>query len=165
MRLLLVAALAVSLGQGRKPPQPLDTLRRLGEPIVRAVVEKDIATLLAYDWPDPGSGDESALVAPRSPLHCYVFDSRCNRLGKPSVFEMFSSWRKLRIQANSAGSNFAVLYFYDATVVSARGLRSQKTLCREGGRHIVSWVFKYESSRWVAANEPFDFDADTLCRR
>ena len=61
------------------------------------------------------------------------------------------------------GSNYAVLFFYDATSVSARGLRSQKTLCREVGHRLVSWAFRIESGRWVAANEPFDFHVDTLC--
>ena len=97
-------------------------------------------------------------------MSCYVFDSRCNPRGKPSVLELFSSWRKVGIQATSAGSNYAVLFFYDATVVSSRGLRSQKTLCREAGHRIVSWVFRIESGRWVAANEPFDFNVDTLCQ-
>jgi len=160
--LVLVIALTLSIGQ-RRPPQPLENLKQLGERIVRAVLEQDIATLMAYDGAGPGPVGESALDDPRSALHCYVFDSRCNRPGKPSVREMFSTWRKVGIQASSAGSNYAVLFFYDATVVSARGLRSQKTLCREAGRRIVSWVFRFESGRWVAANEPFDFGVDTLC--
>ena len=158
----LVVALTLSIGQ-RRQPQPLENLKLLGERIVRAVREQDIPTLMAYDWSGTGSVSESALDDPRSALHCYVFDSRCNRPGKPSVREMFSTWRKVGIQASSAGSNYAVLFFYDATVVSARGLRSQKTLCREAGRRIVSWVFRFESGRWVAANEPFDFGVDTLC--
>ena len=158
----LVIALALSIGQ-RRPPQPLDNLKRLGERIVQAVLEQDISTLIAYDASGPGPVGESALDDPRSALHCYVFDSRCNLRGKPSVLEMFSTWRKVGIQASSAGSNDAVLFFYDASVVSARGLRSQKTLCREAGRRIVSWAFRIESGRWVAANDPFDFHVDTLC--
>jgi hypothetical protein len=161
--LVLAVALTLSMGQ-RRQPQALENLKQLGERIVRAVREQDLVTLLAYDWADPGSDGERALEDPRSALHCYVFDSRCNPPGRPSVLEMFSSWRKLGIQATSAGSNFAVLFFYDTTVVSARGLGSRKVQCREAGRHIVSWVFKIESGRWVAANDPFDFDADTLCQ-
>lgn len=160
--LALAIALALSIGQ-RRPPQPLDNLKQLGERIVRAVREQDVPTLMAYDWSGTGSVSESALDDPRSALHCYVFDSRCNPPRKPSVLEMFSTWRKVAIQASSAGSNYAVLFFYDATVVSARGLRSQKTLCREAGHRIVSWVFRFESGRWVAANDPFDFNVETLC--
>ena len=158
----LVVALTLSIGQ-RRQPQPLENLKQLGERIVRAVLEQDTSTLTAYDWSGTGSVSESALDDPRSALYCYVFDSRCNKPGKPSVREMFSTWRKVGIQASSAGSNYAVLFFYDASTVSARGLRSQKTLCREAGHRIVSWVFRFESGRWVAANDPFDFDADTLC--
>jgi hypothetical protein len=158
----LVIALTLSIGQ-RRQPQPLENLKQLGERIVRAVLEQDTDTLKAYDWSGTGSISETALDDPRSALHCYVFDSRCNPPGKPSVLEMFSKWRKVSIQATSAGSNYAVLFFYDAAVVSARGLRSQKTLCREAGRRIVSWVFRFESGRWVAANDAFDFDVDTLC--
>ncbi len=160
---VLAAAVTLSIGQ-RKQPQPLENLRQLGERIVRAVIEQDISTLTAYDGPDSGPRGESALDNPRSALSCYVFDSRCNPPGKPSVLEMFSTWHKVSIQATSAGSNYAVLFFYDATVVSARGLRSQKTLCREAGHRIVSWMFRMESGRWMAANEPFDFNADTLCQ-
>ena len=158
----LVMAVTLSIGQ-RRQPQPLENLRQLGERIVRAVLDHDSSTLMAYDSSGTGSVSDSDLDHPRSALHCYVFDSRCNPQGKPSVLEMFSTWRKVGIQASSAGSNYAVLFFYDATVVSARGLRSQKTLCREAGRRIVSWVFKFESGRWMAANDPFDFDTDTLC--
>ena len=158
----LVLALTLSTGQ-RRPPQALENLRQLGERIVRAVLEQDITTLMAYDGSGSGPVGASTLDDPRSALHCYVFDSRCNPPGKPSVLEMFSTWRKVGIQTSSAGSNYAVLFFYDATLVSARGLRSQKTLCREAGRRIVSWSFRIESQRWVAANEPFDFDVDTLC--
>jgi len=159
----LAVALTLSIGQ-RKQPQPLDNLKQLGDRIVRAVLEQDIATLTAYDWAGASSGIASDLDDPRSELHCYVFDSRCNPRGKPSVLELFTSWRKVGIQATSAGSNYAVLFFYDATLISTRALRSQKTLCREAGRRIVSWVFRSESGRWVAANEPFDFDVDTLCQ-
>jgi hypothetical protein len=159
----LVVALTLSIGQ-RRQPQPLENLKQLGERIVRAVLERDTSTLAAYDSSAPGSGGDSALDDPRSTLYCYVFDSRCNPPGKPSVLEMFSTWHKVGIQATSAGSNYAVLFFYDATLVSARGLRSQKTLCREAGHRIVSWVFRIESARWVAANDPFDFNVESLCQ-
>jgi hypothetical protein len=161
--LVIAIALTLSIGQ-RRQPQPLENLKQLGDRIVRAVLEQDVSTLVAYDWSDGGSGRESALDDPRSALHCYVFDSRCNPPGKPSVREMFSTWRKMGIQARPSGSDHAVLFFYDATVVSARGLRSQKTLCREAGRRVVSWLFRIESGRWVAASEPFDFNVDTLCQ-
>jgi hypothetical protein len=161
--LILAVAFTLSIGQ-RRQPQPLDDLKQLGDRIVRAVLEEDIAALMAYDWSDTGSSGAGALDNPRSALSCYVFDSRCNPPGQPSVREMFSTWHKVSIQATSAGPADAVLFFYDATVVSARGLRSQKTLCREAGHRIVSWVFKRESGRWVAANEPFDFHVDTLCQ-
>jgi hypothetical protein len=161
--LTIAFAFTMSLGQ-RKQPQPLDNLKQLGDRIVRAVLEQDVSTLTAYDPSALALRGESALDNPRSPLYCYVFDSRCNPPGKPSVLEMFSTWHKVGIQATSSGSNYAVLFFYDATVVSARGLRSQKTLCREAGHRIVSWVFRMESGRWVAANDPFDFNADTLCQ-
>ncbi len=160
--LLLTVALVFGFGQGRAP-KPLDDLRAIGDRIVRAVRDKDVVTLLAYDWPDPRSDSEGSLDDPTSDLYCYVFDSRCNR-GRPSVLELFSSWRRLRIQARPLEANLAVLYFYDATVVSGRGLKSQKVLCREAGRHIVSWVFKKEQGRWVAAYEPFDFNGESLCR-
>ena len=167
MKALSVAvALSLLIGQGRKP-QPLAGLQAMGERIVRAVVEKDLATLLAYDFPEPDfhPDNQSALEDPKSDLHCYVFDTRCNARGKPSVLEMFTTLRKLRIQPRSLGPGFAVLFFYDAAVVSARRLGSQRVLCREAGRHLVSWVFKMEGGRWIAANEPFDFDTDVLCAR
>src|SRR6185295_6626864 len=100
----LVIALTLSIGQ-RRQPQPLDNLKQLGERIVRAVREQDTSTLKAYDSSGTGPISESELDDPKSALYCYVFDSRCTPPGKPSVLELFSTWRKLGIQASSAGSN------------------------------------------------------------
>jgi hypothetical protein len=149
-------------------PQSLTDLRVIGEGVAQAVLRKDAAALLAYDALEFKAENEQSLNDPKSDLYCFLFDTTCNN-GPPSILQILSTAKKMTVTVKdlgigSDGYRYAAVFFYDAAVIPQRQLNSQRVLCREGGRRIASWVFRIQSGRWIGANEPFDFETDTLCQ-
>src|SRR5258708_6897213 len=78
---LLVPTIVGGQPQGKsdivgKNPESRD-LHQIGARVAKAVLDKDIQTLLAYDRPDLRDEDGVALKNPKSDLYCYIFDSSC----------------------------------------------------------------------------------------
>src|SRR5712671_6098043 len=56
---------------------PSRDLHKIGEAIAKAVLDKNIETLLTFDRADLRSQDEESLKNTKSNLYCYIFDSVC----------------------------------------------------------------------------------------
>src|SRR6267378_7946132 len=56
---------------------PSRDLHKIGEAIAKAVLDKNIETLLSFDRADLRSLDEESLKNTKSNLYCYIFDSEC----------------------------------------------------------------------------------------
>jgi hypothetical protein len=139
-------------------------LRKVGEAIAKAVLDKNIETLLAYDRADSRSQDEALLENNKSDLYCYIFDSECITWGDGnwrSVYDKLSQARQLEIKASVTGSpydrqTYGSLFFYDAAAVSAKDLRSRDFLCKQGPASIASWKFRLQGGKWKAVTPLFD---------
>ncbi len=136
----------------------------IGEKISRAVLDKDIPRLLAYDRTDLRSADEVSLKNTKSDLYCYIFDSDCITWGNGnwrSVYDKLSQAHQLEIKVRVSSSPYdrqlyGSLFFYDASAVSEKDLRSRDFLCKEGPASITSWKFRLENGKWKPVTPLFD---------
>ena len=140
------------------------SLYLMGEKISKAVLDKDIPTLLAYDRADLRSADEVSLKNSKSDLYCYIFDSDCITWGSGnwrSVYDKLSQAHQLQIKVSVSSSpydrqTYGSLSFYDASAVSEKDLRSRDYLCKEGPANITSWKFRLENGKWKPVTPLFD---------
>jgi hypothetical protein len=147
-------------------------LRKLGEAIAKAVLEKNIQTLLSYDRADLRSLDEAALKNNESDLYCYIFDSDCITWGDGtwrSVYNKLSQAHQLEIKVIMARSPYdrqlyGSLFFYnDDGAISEKDLRSQDFLCKEAPARIASWKFRLENGKWKPVTPLFDSETRGPC--
>src|SRR5258705_13995722 len=111
---------------------PSRDLHKIGEAIAKAVLDKNIETLLTFDRADLRSQDEEALKNTKSNLYCYIFDSECITCGDGncrSVYDKLSQAHSLEIRVNVSSSRYdrqmyGNLFFYDASSVSEKDLHS-----------------------------------------
>src|SRR5882762_10469799 len=147
------------------------SLYLMGEKISKAVLDKDIPTLLAYDRADLRSADEVSLKNTKSSLYCYIFDSDCITWGDGtwrSVYDKLSQANRLEIKVSVASSRYdrqlyGSLLFYDASAVSEKDLRSPDFLCKKGPARFASWKFRLENGKWKPVTPLFDSETDGLC--
>lgn len=157
----------------RKPNRsnPSRDLHKIGEAIAKAVLEKNIQTLLSYDRANLRSLDEAALKNTESDLYCYIFDSECITWGDGtwrSVYDKLSQAHQLEINASVSSSRYdrqlyGNLFFYDASAVSAKDLRSADFLCKKVPANIVSWKFRLENGKWKPVTPLFDSETRGPC--
>jgi hypothetical protein len=146
-------------------------LRKVGEAIVKAVLDKNIQALLTYDRADLRSVDEASLKNTKSDLYCYIFDSDCITWGSGnwrSVYDKLSQAHQLEIKASLSSSPYdrqlyGSLFFYDASAMSEKDLRSPDFLCKEGPANIASWKFRLENGKWKPVTPLFDSEARGPC--
>jgi hypothetical protein len=142
-------------------------LRKVGEGVAKAVLDKNIHALLSYDRADLRSVDEVSLKNPKSDLYCYIFDSDCITWGSGnwrSVYDKLSQAHQLEIKASVSSSPYdrqlyGNLFFYDASAVSEKDLRSPDFLCKESPANIASWKFRLENDKWKPVTPLFDSEA------
>ena len=150
---------------------PTRDLRKLGEAIARAVLDKNIPALLTYDRTDLRALDEVSLKNPKSDLYCYIFDTDCITWGDGSwrsVYEKLSQAHPLGIKVSLSSSPYdrqlyGNLFFYDASVVSEKDLRSPDFLCKEVAASIASWKFRRENGKWKPVTPLFDSETRGPC--
>jgi hypothetical protein len=146
-------------------------LRKVGEAVAKAVLEKNIQTLLSYDRADLRSLDEAALKNNQSDLYCYIFDSDCITWGDGtwrSVYDKLSQARQLEIKVSMTSSPhdrqlYGSLFFYDDAAISEKDLRSRDFLCKEGPARIASWRFRLENGKWKPVTPLFDSETRGPC--
>lgn len=169
---LLVPTVVGGQPQGKsdtvgKNPESRD-LHQIGERVTKAVLNKDIQTLLAYDRADLRDKDGVALKNPKSDLYCYIFDSHCmarSEVSWFSVYDKISRARQLGIKINlvqSSGDHqtYGNLTFYDRSSISERDLGSSDFLCKEYPQRIASWSFRLEEGKWTSVGLPFDYGTE-----
>src|SRR5712691_10276708 len=61
----------------KKHDAVLDDLRLIGTKVAKAVLNRDISTLLQYDRPDLRADDEIWFKDKKSDLYCFLFDTSC----------------------------------------------------------------------------------------
>jgi hypothetical protein len=150
---------------------PSRDLRKVGEAVAKAVLDKDIQALLTYDRADLRSADEVSLKNAKSDLYCYLFDSECITWGNGdwrSVYDKLSQARQLEIKVRLSRSRadrqlYGSLLFYDASAVSETDLRSPDFLCKEGPEKFASWRFRLENGRWKPVTPLFDSETEAFC--
>jgi hypothetical protein len=150
---------------------PSRDLRKVGEAVAKAVLDKNIQALLTYDRADLRSGDEVSLKNPKSDLYCYIFDSDCITWGSGnwrSVYDKLSQAHQLEIKVSVSSSPYdrqlyGSLLFYDASAVSEKDLRSPDFLCKEGPANIASWKFRLENGKWRSVTPLFDSETRGPC--
>ena len=150
---------------------PSRDLHKIGEAIAKAVLDKNIATLLTFDRTDLRSQDEESLRNTKSNLYCYIFDSECITWGDGnwrSVYEKLSQAHPLQIKVSVSSSRYdrqlyGSLFFYDASAVSEKDLHSAAFLCKETPASIASWKFRLESGKWKPVNPLFDSETGAPC--
>ena len=144
-------------------------LNLIGEEIAKAVLDKDIPTLLSYDREDLRSADEVSLKDAKSDLYCFLFDSSCIQGGKwRSVYDKLSQSRPPGIHVFLAKSRYdghlyATLVFYDRASVTDENLGSPDFLRKESLTRIASWKFKLEDGKWRPVTPMFDNETEGLC--
>jgi hypothetical protein len=146
-------------------------LRKVGEAVAKAVLDKNIQALLTYDRADLRSADEVSLKNTKSDLYCYIFDSDCITWGSGnwrSVYDKLSQAHQLEIKVSVSSSPYdrqlyGSLFFYDASVVSEKDLRSPDLLCKEGPANIASWKFRLENGKWRPVTPLFDSETRGPC--
>jgi hypothetical protein len=139
-------------------------LHKIGETVAKAVLDKNIETLLSYDRADLRSLDGVSLKNPKSDLYCYLFDSDCITWGDGSwrsVYDKLSQAHQLEIKASVSSSRYdrqlyGNLFFYDASAISDKNLRSRDFLCKEGPASIATWKFRLEGGKWKSVTPLFD---------
>jgi hypothetical protein len=146
----------------------VDQLRSIGSIVAKAVIDREIETILRYDRPELEKADRSALEDRKSDLYCFLFDRSCNVDARPSVRDVLANARNLAIEVQLLPSpnapTHAWLLFFDTAVVDRRKLQSASYQCELSGRHqLVSWLFKHERDGWISAHPPFDAETDTFC--
>jgi hypothetical protein len=140
------------------------SLHKIGESIAKAVLDKNVEALLAFDRADLRTHDEASLKNTQSDLYCYIFDSECITWGDGSwrsVYDKLSQARQLEIRVSIFSSRYdrqtyGNLFFYDAAAVFAKDLRSRDFLCKEAPANIASWKFRFENGKWKPVNPLFD---------
>ena len=145
--------------------------RKVGEAIAKAVLDKNIQALLGYDRADLRSADEVSLKNTKSDLYCYIFDSDCITWGSGnwrSVYDKLYHAHQLEIKVSVSSSPYdrqlyGSLYFYDASAVSEKDLRSRDFLCKEGPANIASWKFRFENGKWKSVTPLFDSETRGPC--
>ena len=150
---------------------PSRDLHKMGEAIAKAVLDKNIETLLTFDRADLRSQDEASLKNTKSNLYCYIFDSECITWGDGnwrSVYDKLSQARQLEIKVSVSSSRYdrqtyGNLFFYDASAVTGKDLRSPGFLCKETPASIASWKFRLESGKWKPVNPLFDSETGAPC--
>jgi hypothetical protein len=143
---------------------PSGQLRKIGDGVAKAVLDKNIQALLTYDRADLRSADEISLKNTKSDLYCYIFDSECITWGSGnwrSVYDKLSQAHQLEIKVSVSSSpydrqTYGNLFFYDASAVSEKDLRSRDYLCKEGPANITSWKFRLENGKWKPVTPLFD---------
>jgi len=177
---LILCAAMISMSYGlisdatsQQPQKKFDIARRnlhlIGEKVARAVLDKDIPSLLSYDRADFRSEDEASLKHTKSDLYCFLFDSSCIEGGKwRSVYDKLSHSRQLGIKVTLAKSRYdghlyGILLFYDRASISDKDLGSPDFLCKESPTRIASWKFKLEDGKWRPVTPMFDNEAEGLC--
>jgi len=146
-------------------------LHKLGETIAKAILDKNIETLLAYDRTDLRTHDAESLKNNKSDLYCYIFDSQCITWGDGtwrSVYEKLSQAQQLEIKTSLVRSPsdqqlYGSLYFYDAKAISAKDLRSFDFLCKQAPAKVASWRFRLENGKWKAVTPLFDSETLGAC--
>jgi hypothetical protein len=139
-------------------------LHKIGETLAKAVLDKNIETLLGFDRADLRSADSVSLKNPKSDLYCYLFDSNCITWGDGSwrsVYDKLSQAHQLEIKVSVSSSRYdrqlyGNLFFYDASAVSDKNLHSRDFLCKEGPANIATWKFRLEGGKWKSVNPLFD---------
>jgi hypothetical protein len=168
---LLVSVGCVANSEGARGSQAqdhqVDQLRGIGLRVSKAVVERDVETILSYDRPDLREADRLMLQR-KADLYCYLFDSTCTLPNRLSVRDVLVNAKALRIEVQILDASnvpmHGLLLFFDQAVVTMQELSSPSYLCELSRRNqIASWLFKYEKGAWVSANPPFDLETDTLC--
>jgi len=150
---------------------PSRDLHKIGEAIAKAVLDKNIETLLSFDRADLRSQDEASLKNTKSNLYCYIFDSECITWGDGnwrSVYDKLSQAHPLEIRVSVSSSRYdrqlyGSLFFYDASAVSEKDLGSPAFLCKETPASIASWKFRLESGKWKPVNPLFDSETGAPC--
>jgi hypothetical protein len=150
---------------------PSRDLHKIGEAIAKAVLDKNIETLLTFDRADLRSQDEESLKNTKSNLYCYIFDSECITWGDGnwrSVYDKLSQAHPLEIKVSVSSSRYdrqmyGSLLFYDASAVSEKDLRSAAFLCKETPASIASWKFRLESGKWKPVTPLFDSETGAPC--
>jgi hypothetical protein len=146
-------------------------LRKVGEAIARAILDKNITALLTYDRADLRALDEVSLKNPKSDLYCYIFDTDCITWGDGSwrsVYDKLSQAHPLEIKVILSSSPYdrqlyGNLFFYDASAVSDKDLRSPDFLCKEVPASIASWKFRRENGKWKPVTPLFDSETRGPC--
>ena len=150
---------------------PGSELHKVGEAIAKAVLDKNIGTLLGYDRVDLRAHDTESLKNNKSDLYCYIFDSECITWGDGtwrSVYEKLSQAKALQIKVNLVRSSadrqlYGSLLFYDASTISEKDLRSFEFVCKEAPARVASWRFRLENGKWKAVTPLFDSETLGAC--
>jgi len=144
-------------------------LHLIGEKIARALLDRDIPGLLAYDRADLRSEDEASLRNTKSDLYCFLFDSSCIQGGKwRSVYDKLSQAHSLGIHAvlgksRYDGHLYGTVLFYDRASISDKDLSSPDFLCKQSPTRIASWKFRLEDGKWKPVTPLFDNETEGLC--
>jgi hypothetical protein len=96
--LLTLLVIAVSISSVRaqvSQSQSLSDLRAIGEHVAQAVLRKDVAGLMAYEW-EGKAENEQDLRDPNSWLSCFLFDTTCNN-GRPSILQVLSKAKRMTV--------------------------------------------------------------------
>jgi hypothetical protein len=139
-------------------------LHKIGETVAKAVLDKNIETLLSYDRADLRSVDGVSLKNPKSDLYCYIFDSECITWGDGSwrsVYDKLTQAHQLEIKVSVFSSRYdrqlyGNLFFYDGSAISDKNLHSRDFLCKEGPASIATWKFRLEGGKWKSVTPLFD---------
>lgn len=168
----LIAFIATSVLATQSPNKSRDDdttadLKQIGDEVAKAVLSKDVSSLLNFDRKDLRWGDETALQDQQSTLFCYIFDSKCISPKRRSVYEILSSAGRVGIKPilsrSLQGHREGLLVFFDASKVSNQLLLSRGYLCKESGRTLATWGFKLVHERWEAETPMFDSETDGPC--
>jgi hypothetical protein len=151
--------------------KPARDLHEIGVVLAKAVLDKNIETLLAYDREDLRGPNAESLKNSKSDLYCYLFDSECITWGDGtwrSVYEKLLQAHPLEIKVQLTSSRYdrqlyGSLFFYDASAISAKDLSSRDFLCKEGPAKIASWKFRLEHGKWKAVTPLFDSETRAGC--
>jgi hypothetical protein len=168
----LISSIATSVLAAQTANKPKDDdatadLKQIGDELAKAVLSKDVSTLLSRDRKDLRGEDEIALKDQQSTLFCYIFDSKCISPKRRSVYEILSLAGRVGIKPilsrSLQGYPEGLLVFYDASRVSNQLLLSKGYLCKESGRTLATWAFKLVNGRWEAETPMFDSETDSPC--
>lgn len=144
--------------------EDLKQLNKIASRLIVAVKSENQSVILdLYPVRDrPGTAE------PGSELYCYLFDSTCISWKGKSVKQIFTDAKQLRTKIiipklGPDRTKYAHMFFFDRKVVDPHKLDDANYTCPMAGKNLVSWLFKYENSKWVPAHLPFDAETDSLC--